>query len=60
MTKVFLPTGKNGLGLASLKVIPDRVPVSVLKPMNTAPGGVGWSQEFHDQLCVLGFGSEKK
>ena len=31
----------------------------VLKPMNTTAGWVGWSQEFRDQLCSLGFGSEK-
>ena len=27
--------------------------------MNTTAGWVGWSQEFRDQLCSLGFGSEK-
>ena len=39
------------------------VPVSDLgthKPMNTTAGRVEWSGEFIDQLCSLGFGSEKK
>ena len=27
--------------------------------MNTTAEWVGWSQEFRDQLCSLGFGSEK-
>ena len=27
--------------------------------MNTTAGWVGWSQEFRDQLCEVGFGSEK-
>ena len=31
----------------------------VLKPMNTTAGWMGWFQEFRDQLCSLGFGSEK-
>ena len=32
----------------------------VFKPMDTTAGWVGWCQEFRDQLCSRGFGSEKK